>query len=95
MATVEEIARRIAAEGTTPPAPWLTADQRESTSPIPKVKNKSWLPNRKVVAGVVSGIISWAALKYFGIVDLDPELKNGITVLVMGLISYLVPLKDS
>ena len=54
---------------------------------------KTWKPNRKVVAGAVAGLVSLGVFVTLG-PDADPEIGAGVTLTVMTLISYLVPLAD-
>lgn len=53
----------------------------------------SWLPDRKIVAGGVAGIVAWgiaAGLKHYG-VELDANAQTMLVGLVTGLIAYVVP----
>ena len=54
---------------------------------------KSWLPDRKVLASGVSGILTWLlglALIQMG-VELPAEALGGIVAGVMALVAYAVP----
>ena len=54
---------------------------------------KTWVPNRKVVAGAVSGLAALGAFVLFG-PDADPAVAASVTTVAMTVISYLVPLAD-
>lgn len=62
------------------------ADESETTQ-------TSWVPNRKVVSGAVSGLLAVGIYWKFG-PDVDPELAAGLTLAVMTLVSYFVPLPE-
>jgi hypothetical protein len=55
---------------------------------------KKYLPNRKVVSGIVAGAVAAVSVKLFGS-ELDPELASAVTLLVVSGISYLVPLPEA
>ena len=54
---------------------------------------KTWVPNRKVLSGAVSGLLAVGIYWKFG-PDADPELAAGLTFAVMTLVSYFVPLPE-
>ncbi len=54
---------------------------------------KTWVPNRKVVAGAVSGLVTLAAFYLFG-PEQSEEFASSVTLAVMTVISYLVPLPE-
>lgn len=88
MATVEEIARRIAREA--PPNPWPSRAQREAIA----AEKKSKLPTRKVTAGALAGgattVAAWALLEFWQIA-LPVETATAATVVLTFIASYLVP----
>lgn len=99
MASVQEIIDRLAEEdpyyGLYRPGLGEQDTHRLKIVTSTETRNTvSWLPNRKVVAGMIAGAVSWAALRYLG-VEIDPEIQNAIVVLAMTGISYLVPLPDA
>lgn len=49
---------------------------------------KFQFPDRKVLAGGVSGILTFTLTTYAG---LDPELSGAVSAAVWGLVSYFVP----
>lgn len=53
----------------------------------------SWVPNRKVVSAAVSGLLTLGLYWRFG-PELDPEMVGGLTLAVMTLVGYFVPLPD-
>jgi hypothetical protein len=57
------------------------------------VSKKTWVPNRKIVAAAVAGLV---ALLYFILTgtEIDPNLQSAIVGGVMILLGYLVPLKE-
>lgn len=73
------------------PRPGLDIETHRSTSED-KVKAK-YVPNRKVVSGAVAGLATLAAFYFLG-PDADPEISSALTLTVMTVISYLVPLPD-
>ncbi len=54
---------------------------------------KTWVPNRKVVAGAVAGLVSLGVFVLLG-PDADPQIGAGATLTAMTVISYLVPLAE-
>jgi DNA-directed RNA polymerase subunit E'/Rpb7 len=54
---------------------------------------KTWKPNRKVVAGAVAGLVSLGVFVTLG-PDANPEIGSAVTLTVMTVISYIVPLAD-
>jgi hypothetical protein len=61
-----------------------------------KVNNnmaKTYVPNRKVVAGAVAGLVTLAGVYFLG-PDFSEETTVAITTTVMTIISYLVPLPE-
>lgn len=59
----------------------------------PEAAQTSWVPNRKVVSGAVSGLVALGLYWKFG-PDMDPELVGGLTLAVMTLVGYFVPLPE-
>lgn len=63
-------------------------------SPAPAPAPANWIPDRKVVAGGLAGIITWAAMlaagQFLG-VHLDPSLQPAIATAVGTLIAYATP----
>ena len=53
----------------------------------------SWVPNRKVVSRAVSGLVALGLYWKFG-PDMDPELVGGLTLAVMTIVGYFVPLPE-
>lgn len=52
-----------------------------------------WLPDRKIVAGGVAGIVAWgisAGLKHYG-VELDANAQTMLVGMVSGLMAWAVP----
>lgn len=96
MASVQEIIDRLAQEDPLYGIyrPGLGVERTERINTPTERETVNWLPNRKVVAGMIAGAVSWLALRYLG-VELDPELQNAIVVLAMTGISYLVPLPEA
>lgn len=97
MATVKQIAARIAAEESGPAA-WPTRAQRELGADeteviVPSPAKKSKLPTKKISAGTIAGaltVIAAAVAGHFGIV-LEPEVSSAATLLLSTIVGYLVP----
>lgn len=90
MATVQEIAARIAREdgGKNPRPEWPSRKDTGSTS---------WLPNRKVVSGAITGLVSLGAayLAQHQGYELDAAGVATVTAFFTSLVAYLVPLPES
>ena len=100
MASVEEIVDRLAKEdpyygvfrpglGVEDTHSFQAVRLEDEGEPV-----KKYLPNRKVVSGIVAGAVAAVSVKLFGS-ELDPELASAVTLCVMTVISYLVPLPEA
>lgn len=96
MATVLEIVDRLAKEDPLYGIyrPGLGVQDTHVFEAIPTEGDQmSWLPNRKVVTGMVAGAVSAIAIQLTG-AELGPELAAAATTVAMAVVSYLVPLKN-
>lgn len=56
-------------------------------------KPTNWIPNRKVASAAISGLVGLGLYWKFG-PDMDPELVGGLTLAVMTIVGYFVPLPE-
>ena len=53
----------------------------------------NWVPNRKVASAAIGGLVTLGIYWKFG-PDADPELASALTLAVMTLVGYFVPLPE-
>ena len=66
----------------------------EMISPVGVNVVKTWVPNRKIVAAAVSGVVALVLFVLLG-PDVDANTQTSVVGLVMTLIGYLVPLPEA
>jgi hypothetical protein len=97
MASVQEIIDRLAKEdpmyGLYRPGLGVH-DTQQFNAVLQNGEPMTWLPNRKVVSGLVAGVVAAVSVKLFGS-ELDPETASAVTLAVVTLISYFVPLPEA
>lgn len=98
MASVNEIINRLEREDPRygvfrPGLAEASTREIQAVEPENGGRMEKWLPNRKVVAGLVAGLITLAATK-LGL-DLGEDVTSALVVLVMSVVSYLVPLPEA
>jgi hypothetical protein len=62
-------------------------------APVPAKPRTSWVPDRKILAGGVAGVLAWGvsvALRHYGI-ELDANAQSILVAAIGGLISYVTP----
>lgn len=97
MASVQEIIDRLAKEDPLYGIfrPGLGVEDTHSFEAIREGEPMSkYLPNRKVVSGIVAGAVAAVSVKLLGS-ELDPEVAAAVTTVVMSVVSYLVPLPEA